>query len=477
MDGLVLYTDGSFRDNKAGWGIHGYSYEHTPPSAKANLKLQPTIEGYKDVTAAESVTVIKYIDSFGRILGKGTNNIAELQAAIESFKAAVELNPPNLLLLMDSEYVIKGLTQYIPKWIKSNWVSSKGTPVANKEYWIELKRVSELYQGKYIVKWVKGHSDNLGNDNADRNALRGIGLETDIPVMAATKGVVINKLKKVQEDPLILETRMLFEASNNRQVSNTYYFYDLAKNSIPAPRPSDTKKDALVKVDLLLGRRISDATYCVYIAEEPIEYLDLLMDIHNKEYGSDQGQLGIVHLANASNANTRQQIESLGVDGLIKFPEPEILSTPDLGLISRTLNPPRLANEAIDVFKIMQRRLQEYLDGKLGENIVLVDITDLLYDTVIKGKQTVRQLKKSITSNTRFIEVPFEYKGLKSKLRMVLTIDLPQRNKLSRLTDPDLKVEVMIIPHGLRSYSFSTVFVTESGKAIYSNPYTQFILN
>ncbi|MBW6072859.1 ribonuclease HI, partial [Pseudomonas aeruginosa] len=118
----MLYTDGSFRQGLAGWGVHGYTYTNTPMKSKAATKQQPTASGYQDVGAEDTCTVIEYIDSFGKVVDNPTNNTAELSAAINGFKIADASKATKLTMLMDSEYVRKGLESYLPKWIKNNWV-------------------------------------------------------------------------------------------------------------------------------------------------------------------------------------------------------------------------------------------------------------------------------------------------------------------------------------------------------------------
>ncbi|MFO5890369.1 hypothetical protein ACLBSJ_31600, partial [Klebsiella pneumoniae] len=108
-DGMVLYTDGSFRQGKAGWGIHGYTYENVAMKSKAATKQQPTAKGYLDVGADETCTVLNYIDAFGSVTNNPTNNTGELTAAIEAFKIAHEADAPRLTMLMDREYLRKGM--------------------------------------------------------------------------------------------------------------------------------------------------------------------------------------------------------------------------------------------------------------------------------------------------------------------------------------------------------------------------------
>ena len=163
-DGIVLYTDGSFRHNVAGWGVHGYTFKDEPMKSKAVTKQQPTNEGYKDVALDETCMVIDYIDAFGRVEGRATNNTAELTAAVEGFKIALKSGATNLVFRMDSEYVRKGLTQWVQKWIKSNWIKVDGTPYANKELWLELVALEKDWKDRgylYNAIWIKGHHYDL----------------------------------------------------------------------------------------------------------------------------------------------------------------------------------------------------------------------------------------------------------------------------------------------------------------------------
>lgn len=478
-DGIVLYTDGSFRQNLAGWGVHGYIYNDPPMKAKAATKQQPTSQGYRDVSADETCTVIEYIDAFGKVEGKATNNTAELQACLEGFKIALKTEAKVLRMYLDSEYVRKGLTQWITKWIKNNWTKADQQPVANKEIWIELLAEKEKWTstGRIVdMAWVEGHSGDMGNDKADVNALRGGGASSSKPVQVNVEAVDINKLKKKPVTPLVLETRLLFGINSGVKADGFYYSYNLGRMHNAGARPRDTAKDKLAKADLLLGRRISEATFCVYKAKELDEYFESLIKMHTEALGTDNPELGIINLANACNAKQRQRIESLGVEGLMKYDDIYVLATPEMGLISKTLNPPRMANDAFFEFNILEGRLKSYLDGTLGDNVTKIDITDHFYETVTSGKKTVTQLKKTITQNTGHLDIPIKFKGKDVKLKLCLALDIISRNQLNRCACDGIKMEILVTSLGAMSYAYSTVLVTDDGAAIYSSPYTQFIL-
>lgn len=479
-DGIVLYTDGSFRQNLAGWGVHGYTYSKEPMKSKAATKQQPTARGYRDVGVEETCTVIKYIDAFGKVEGKQTNNTAELQACLEGFKIAMDSGTKVLRMYLDSEYVRKGITQWINKWIKNNWTKADGSPVANKDIWIELLAARDQWKadgGILEMEWVEGHSNDMGNDKADINALRGGGAKDNKPVKVQVDGVEINKLKKKPVTPLVLESRLLFGINSGVASDNCYYTYNLGRMHNAGARPRDTAKDKLAKADLLLGRRISEATFSVYKAKEPDEYFEHLIKLHSDKFGNENPELGIINLTTACNAKQRQLIESMGVEGLLSFPDIYALATPEMGLISRTLNPPRMANDAFFEFNTLERRLKEYLSDSLGEAVTKVDITEHFYEVVTSGKKTVTQLKKSITQNTSHLDIPIKFKGKDLKIKLCLTLDILSRNQLNRCACDDIKMELLIHSLGPQSYAYSTVIVTDDGAAIYSSPYTQFILN
>ncbi|MFO5736368.1 hypothetical protein, partial [Klebsiella pneumoniae] len=72
--------------------------------------------------------------------------------------------------------------------------------------------------------------------------------------------------------------------------------YNLGRMHNYGHKPKDTAKDKLAKADLILGRRISEATFSVYKANEPDEYLQLLINMHTEALGTENPELGIIQL-------------------------------------------------------------------------------------------------------------------------------------------------------------------------------------
>ncbi len=104
-------------------------------------------------------------DHYG-FLGHGTNQIAELSAAIEGLErvpvgASVEL-------VSDSQYVLKGLSEWRAGWERKGYRNSKGEPVANLALWKRLFAIADAR--KVATRWVRGHNGDPYNERADKLA-------------------------------------------------------------------------------------------------------------------------------------------------------------------------------------------------------------------------------------------------------------------------------------------------------------------
>lgn len=137
---VTIYTDGACRGNPGpgGWG--------------ALLVLN---EKRREMCGGEKGT---------------TNNRMELTAAIEALGALKK--PCNVRLVTDSQYVLKGVTEWMEGWKKRSWKTAAKQPVKNVDLWQKL----DLALGPHDVtwEWVKGHAGHPGNERADQLANRGI---------------------------------------------------------------------------------------------------------------------------------------------------------------------------------------------------------------------------------------------------------------------------------------------------------------
>jgi ribonuclease HI len=141
-DGKVveIYTDGSCRGNPGpgGWG--------------AILRFG---DAEKEIFGGEAAT---------------TNNKMELTAVIRALEALKQ--PSRVRVYTDSQYVQKGIKEWIHGWKRNGWKTSDKKDVKNKALWIELDELRKLHEIEW--HWVKGHAGHPENERADALANKGI---------------------------------------------------------------------------------------------------------------------------------------------------------------------------------------------------------------------------------------------------------------------------------------------------------------
>ena len=99
-----------------------------------------------------------------------TNNRMELTAVIRALGALTR--PASVQIHTDSQYVQKGISQWIHNWKRNGWKTADKKPVKNADLWQELDRISQQHRITWL--WVKGHAGHPGNERADTLANRGI---------------------------------------------------------------------------------------------------------------------------------------------------------------------------------------------------------------------------------------------------------------------------------------------------------------
>ena len=95
-----------------------------------------------------------------------TNNRMELMAAIAALEALK--SPCEVVLHTDSQYVKKGIGEWMPNWIRRGWKTAGGDPVKNKDLWERLATANTRHQVQW--KWVKGHAGHVDNERVDQLA-------------------------------------------------------------------------------------------------------------------------------------------------------------------------------------------------------------------------------------------------------------------------------------------------------------------
>ncbi len=101
-----------------------------------------------------------------------TNNRMEMTAAISGLEALKR--PCNVNLITDSEYVKRGITEWLPGWKQRNW-KRKGGPIKNVDLWKQLDEAAQRHDISW--QWVKGHAGVHYNERCDTLASEAIARE------------------------------------------------------------------------------------------------------------------------------------------------------------------------------------------------------------------------------------------------------------------------------------------------------------
>lgn len=140
MEKIEIFTDGACKGNPGvgGWGALMVAGDHK-----------------KELFGGEHDT---------------TNNRMELRAVIEALNALTR--PCEVVVHTDSQYVQKGISEWIHGWKARGWKTASRTPVKNVDLWQALDAAQARHQIQW--RWVKGHAGHAGNEAADALANRGV---------------------------------------------------------------------------------------------------------------------------------------------------------------------------------------------------------------------------------------------------------------------------------------------------------------
>jgi len=101
-----------------------------------------------------------------------TNNRMEIMAVIQALRALKR--PCDVIVHTDSQYVQKGMNEWLANWKRRGWLTAEKKPVKNADLWQELDALVGLHTVSW--RWVRGHDGDPGNERADELANQGVQL-------------------------------------------------------------------------------------------------------------------------------------------------------------------------------------------------------------------------------------------------------------------------------------------------------------
>lgn len=489
---LVLYTDGGCRPTPrgvGGSGIHGYLYSlDTPRTGHGCKGFKPTARGYInnertvddpatlasiEATLGDSyikdnpaITVIHYIDGVRSIVPNSSNNEAELNALLTALEIVIAAKAITAHLVLDSEYVLKGCTQWLKGWIRGNWRKADGTAVSNVDMW---QRVSTLLESaaantKLSWEWVKGHSDNIGNRQADYLASAG--------VMAGQNGTPANTVvykpsrkywnPDTNVNPFFSESRWYFRTNAPPPSTHTHFLYHMGNHG------SD---------DDSYGKPVADTNYAVIAVTKQEPVLEAIRTHQNRLCTEGTEVVVLGQLNNIFKPRVYTEIATIGCDYLYKPTVKTDLYTPADLLITRERTPALLALRATECLTQLEFKLIGLLEGTYPHTTRITDITPVIYESVQTKKATTLKVRLDQTADAASISPVVEYMShdLAATTNVVLTvgIDMPKRNFFAAIAGQKPKVYVMTWPESSSSVAFryATIVVTDDNCGIWAGVY------
>lgn len=486
--GIVLYCDGSARPNPGniGFGFHGYKFRIEEPKKGTGLHTQVlTSGGYVPSEKKEGVkqiTPLAYYDGFGASQMISTNNVAELLAASNAIATAIDSNAKKVLIKTDSEYVIKGIKDWSPSWIRNRWYKQDGSPVPHQDKWKKvLSNINTLTDkgASFDIKWVKGHTDVHGNIIADKLAVIGcmnskMGHEKVQITTSQPEGYWKDKNEK---NPLLHHRTLFFNTLRHSHVPGEYFLGNHSKD------------------EDFIGKKTPEAAYAVIRLETPEVPLELVRKYQTDMSGNFDSMV-MLHTDVLYSKSHSKDIEDYGVACLV---QPDFrrldLSFIDRERLSRELRPPKLASRAIETLSFLKGMLNDYKRlhiDKLPElpkdplsvetpSFTVIDITDAFYvkeEKPNKAKKTtevITKLKDSLAVGVKTVAVTATVDGAPLELKLILGIDVAERNSLKRIEASSPSIELLIWKESDTMVRYATVIRSANDYGIWCGFYSNLV--
>jgi ribonuclease HI len=507
MFGYVFYPDGGCHPQNEynGAGIHGYrwnlgltakgighnthsatfrgyiskgdSFEFPNKEAKAEVNEKDR-EAFLDWLYATGpsgpnfehrVPIERYYDSFIPLEFGGTNNTAELNAAIHCLeRIAAEPDFDQCMVIVvrqDSRYVVDGHNTYLSQWLKNNFTRRDGTMVKNQAIWERAHAISELIRSKGVkihFEWVEGHGTCIGNNSADELATAARITSRDAKAVAA-----LDTTFRLSEVTDYWASRA---DARHPFLSQRYVYLDIDLADKPRNEYLLSTQGKQSELD---GKRTADDGYSV-VRIAPQRHIENIV-AKQVSLPRDVDYKFKLDLDNIYGAASRY-LDMYGTDFLHRVVDHKRhLQTFGKVVVTVECMPPFLVDRVFDSVDILADLLDAY--KKPDEPTLMVtDITACFFDIreeaekVKKGEEprtkTVCALRPEIIvgyakhkTTAQWKESGGEVKSCDVTLR--LGIDLPDRNALRKLEDRHPKM--WLLTHTLGEGSFMYAVIIEAG--------------
>jgi len=442
---LTLYCDGSARPNPGmgGLGIYG-----------------------KDDAGNE-------FDVFGHVGDVVTNNRAELLAYIRVLELLLAGHWVEANVYFDSRYVLDGAQRHLKGWAKNGWKTKEGNAISNLDMWQAIHKLQQAVKARKIklnYHWVKGHSDDPGNERADQNANRGrLAAEKKIEeLVIQVKGAEVtdetpeseskpSKPKTATYNKLISGKRLVFTTNTPMRTANNQHIY-LSANF-------DDRGGLNGKH---FGTEAPDSLMSVVVTPNPVEQFEAIISHQNAVTPDDFVQPVIMLMDRV----TKPAIwEQLTLHGKAHLDHKRLnIVTVEGEPLTIYVRPPRRAYEGIDTLMQLLDQLERYSNNHKSANTEYLDITE---HVVTKGKKEWK-VNKEIKGSDAAVTIPIIHGNKTLDLTLTFNVDIPTRNHFNAVGKTVDHMKVVLVKYGQQNagFRYAVIIEADEDRAIYASPYS-----
>lgn len=500
--GIVIYTDGSGQLGPVdigGYGFHGFVHANTPTKtgpgcsgynvtnmgylvkslpdgAKVEVMLDPRLPDNDPYRAASNIRMpVVYVNGRGSLLN-ATNNVAEAEGFRKAVATIVNMSKQitfsSVHFRIDSKYVINAI-KFRQKYRENNWCRADGQPLANKDMWVEitdeLDEALKIVECPWTVEWVKGHSDYLGNIQADKLAKSGLNAG----------------LNDYFFDEVIVKPAQGYWNNSSSEVESHYFLVDQKLYTFinqPFPKSESGKTILFVGThgeDDRVGQLISDHTQgVVHISNPPVTLeaaRTIATTIDPIRNSLETNGVWCGNLNNLMSAELCEQILTHGGKLLKLNGYGKTITSNGKEILYRLTG--RLENEAMVRYHNLDNLLRTVQSNDLQPHMCLTDVTDVFLKEVEGKKKTE---VKVIAPPDASLKIPVKvniqrpgdsmYSEITTEVTLTYGITLPRRRVFGGVKDQKPKVLILTVFEPFVGYRVYSIIQLENGDiALWTN--------
>lgn len=422
----------------------------------------------------------------------GTNNRAETLTLEYALSLILKFRWKKVDVYCDSQYSVNAFNRDLDRWRNRKWRLSDGNKVKNLEVWKAISTLKDRLNGESIdftLHWIKAHQNKstcenaVGNDAADSLATQAIvaakndyrrseinitdGINVTnyrvnyenkpytITIDAKAVPIVKEDRNAARLNPLIACRRIVFTTNSVMKTPDGGHLYMSASFSKGRNGLCDK-----------FGTEEPDNQNSIVILNEPIEQIEELMEFQNSITPDDYQQPVCLLLDKI----TKPVIwKGLTEDSTRYLTHTRFnIHTTDNIQLTEYVRPAKKAYVGINRLVMMYERLLKYFST--SDTNDYIDITDHFY-VKPKSKWSVTETVKKSAGSIK-VRIPH----LDKELNLVLTygVDLPPKARLGTIAKSTETLKVILAKFMISDthFRFSTIFVTDEGKAIYETSHS-----